>query len=83
MANRKNLLINLQLKQKIITLRILKIDKVAKVSNACKIKDFIWDSPCNQREMALIDTPHAGLTKCLIYKEKQPFRTAYLEWQGQ
>ena len=52
-------------------MRILKIDKVAKVSNDCKIKDFVWDGPCNQRETASFSTPYTDSDKCLIYKEKR------------
>lgn len=42
----------------------------------CKIKDFVWDSPCNLRETAALATSYTGSIKCLIYKEKRRFSTS-------
>ena len=50
-----------------------KPDKIQTALNTCKIKDFIWDSPCNQREMALITAPYTDSAKLLIYKGKRRF----------
>lgn len=36
-------------------------------------KDFVWDGPCNKREMALIGAPRTNSIKLLIYKEKRRF----------
>ena len=41
--------------------------------NTCKIKDFIWDGPCNYPKIASLDTPYTDSVKCLIYKEKRRF----------
>ena len=47
-----------------------KPDKIRTSLTTCKIRNFVWDSPCNQREMASFGTPHTDLLKCLIYKGK-------------
>lgn len=39
----------------------------------CKIKDFVWDSPCNYPKTASFGTPHTDSIKLLIYKEKRRF----------
>lgn len=36
-------------------------------------KDFVWDGPCNKREMAFFMAPHTDSVKLLIYKEKRRF----------
>ena len=50
--------------------------------NTCKIKDFVWDGPCNHPKIASLDTPHTDTAKLLIYKEKDTFQRLYLEWQS-
>lgn len=31
-------------------------------------KDFVWDGPCNKREMAFFMAPHTDSDKHLFYK---------------
>lgn len=48
-----------------------KPDKIHTALNTCKIKDFIWDGPCNYPKIASLDTPHTDSAKLLIYKGKR------------
>lgn len=47
--------------------------KIPTALNACKIKNFIWDGPCNKRETASLTTSHTDSVNLLIYKEKRRF----------
>ena len=52
---------------------LTKPDKIHTALSDCKIKDFIWDSPCNYPKIASLDTPYTDSVKLLIYKEKRRF----------
>ena len=43
------------------------------IITTCKTKAFIWDSPCNKRELASLNISYTDLTNLLNYNKKRRF----------